>query len=507
MAPDAVLGLDLGTSAVKASVYTLDGELQTSADVQLSLRHGADGLAEQDLDEFYDAAARATHTCLAANGFDRSRIGAVAMAGQMAGVGLVDRRHRPLAPYDSWLDTRCGDVAEDLARSHGERITRQAGCAPTISIGPKMVWWARTAPEMLAQAGSFVTAAGYVAGRAAGLDGDRAFIDRSYLHFASVADAGRGQWDEELAAELGLQPRLLPRIVESTEVIGEFTAAAAEDFGLLAGTPIAAGCGDTAASPLGAGVSEPGQAFDTAGTAAVFGVCLPVFTPDTSASGLMTMRSALPGRWYALSYVSGAGQMIEWLCREILGHDSSDAAAYAELARITAAVAPGSDGVIVSPHFSGRVAPRSPAMRGAVLGMSPTTTRGQMARAALEAIAFEYRGYADLARASVPGLEVSMTMGAGGGSRLTGWNQIKADVLGAPYQPVVGVAAGTRGTAILAMASIGVDAPALPAHALGPRSEPDAATREAYDAAFQWYAQWSDRLAEGYTTLGRKGRA
>ena len=159
------------------------------------------------------------------------------------GRGLVDRNNRPLAPYDSWLDTRCAEVAADLQQRLGNRIAATAGCAPTTSIGPKMVWWQRHRPRTCADATSFVTAAGYVAATAAGLGGDQAFIDPTYLHFTSVADVATDQWDADLVTAVELDGRLLPHIVASTDIIGHLTSDAAELFGLPSGLPVAAGCG------------------------------------------------------------------------------------------------------------------------------------------------------------------------------------------------------------------------------------------------------------------------
>jgi xylulokinase len=496
--PDAVLGIDLGTSVVKAGIYSVDGALHASAGRAVALRRPTSGRTEQDLDEFYLSAAAATRACLAASGFPPERIGAIALAGQMAGVGMVDPEHRPLAPFDSWLDTRCSEIVDELSTTFGDRITAVAGCAPTISIGAKMLWWRRHQRALCADAAAFVTAAGYVSGRAAGLPGGKAFIDPSYLHFTSVADVGQGRWDDGLVEAVGVDAALLPRIVESTSIIGELTPPAAEEFGLPVGVPIAAGCGDTAASALGAGVTEPTQAFDIAGTAAVYGMCLPAFSPDTTAGTLMTMRAALPGRWYSLAYVGGAGQVIEWICREIFGHSALEAAAYAELALAASNAPPGSDGVVVSPHFSGRVAPVAPAMRGSVLGLSLVHGRSHVARATLESIAFEYRRYADIASALSPETSVREVVGTGGGSRIAAWNQIKADVLGTPYRPLVGAEAGTRGAALVAMAALGHPLPDLDPAAFGPVALPDASTGPAYTAAYHRYLQWSDRLIDGY---------
>jgi xylulokinase len=498
MSADAVLGIDVGTSVVKASVVTLDGRMHATAGRPVALRQSGSGRVEQDLDDLYAAAAEAARACLSGSAFAPERIGAMAVAGQMAGVGIVDAKHRPLAPYDSWLDTRCGPVADELSESLGGRITATAGCAPTISIGPKMLWWRRYHPHVCAEAAAFVTAAGYVAGRAAGLPGGKAFIDPSYLHFTSVADVGRGTWDEDLGRDVGVDPDLLPTIVEGTSIVGELSAGTASDFGLRAGTPIAAGCGDTAASALGSGVSAAAQAFDIAGTAAVFGICLPTFAPDTEYGTLMTMRAALPGRWYSLAYVGGAGQLIEWICREIFGHAVLEDAAYTDVGAAAAEVAPGSDGLVLSPHFSGRVAPVAPALRGAVIGLSPLHRRSHLARATLESIAFEYRRYADVAQALVPGSSIDEVVGTGGGSRSQVWNQIKADVLESPYRPVAGIESGTRGAALVAIAALGHDVPPLDPSTSGPAATPDTANRAAYRAAYARYHRWSDRLVDGH---------
>ena len=138
--PDAVLGIDIGTSVVKAGVFTVDGRMHATASRPVALQQPSSGRAEQDLEDLYRAAADATRQCLIGSQFAPQRIGAMAVAGQMAGVGIVDAKHRPLAPYDSWLDTRCAAVVAELSRDLGSRITAVAGCAPTSSIGPTMLW-------------------------------------------------------------------------------------------------------------------------------------------------------------------------------------------------------------------------------------------------------------------------------------------------------------------------------------------------------------------------------
>jgi len=164
-------------------------------------------------------------------------------------VGIVDERHAPLAPFDSWLDTRCGDVVRDL-EPLADAVVASSGCAPTISIGPKMAWWQRNHPEVCEAAASFVTAAGYVAAVACGRSGRSAFIDPTHLHFASVADVANARWNTDLDGAFGLDLDLLPEIIESAEHVGLLTPGAAADFGLRAGTPVAADKVVPAISPI-----------------------------------------------------------------------------------------------------------------------------------------------------------------------------------------------------------------------------------------------------------------
>jgi xylulokinase len=498
--PRFVIGIDVGTSSVKAGVYALGEERSAVASVPARVERASDGGVTQDLDQLYRAAADATRAALAQGRVGQSQVEAVAFSGQMAGVGLVDSRHRPLAAYDSWLDGRCAAVLETISPELSRLIALRSGCAPTLSIGPKMAWWERTRPEITAAAAKFTTAAGYVAGRAAGLRGEDAFIDPTYLHFASVADNAAARWDPELAEALGVPERLLPRIVNCADVIGRLTGQAGQDFGLAPGTPVAAGCGDTAAAALGADINGRLQAFDVAGTAAALGVRSETFAPARD-GGLLTMREPLGPGYYSLAYVGGAGEIVEWLCRTVLGRRDLGDAAYAELDAAGAAAPPGADGLVASPHFSGRVCPPAPALRGAFLGLRPVHGRAHLVRAVLEAIAYEYRGYAETALGLVgagPGDRLSEVVGIGGGACSATWNQIKADVLGTSYSAVTGVEVGARGAAAVAAAAIGAHGGAVAAPRRGPRFDPDPALAGIYGAHYRHYRAWIERLAEDH---------
>src|SRR5690606_4637478 len=298
---ELLLGLDVGTGATKAAVYDAHGYLHGSATVPTSIQRPAAMTVEQDprmMEEGLHAAIRGALGDANVRGED---IAALAVDGQMAGIMFVDANGDAVGAYDSWLDTRCEPQVE-LMRSHSERIIALTGGFPTYAHGPKLLWWREHRAKEIDRAVAVVMPSAYLAGRLAGLSGDRAFIDPTYLHFSCLADTRNEVWSPELVEAFDVPDRLLPRIVQPWDVIGEVTTAAAALTGLRAGTPIAAGCGDTAAGLLGAGVVRPGAALDVAGSASVLATCVPSFAPDRGAT-LFTARTVMADSYYSLGYV------------------------------------------------------------------------------------------------------------------------------------------------------------------------------------------------------------
>jgi xylulokinase len=313
---------------------------------------------------------------------------------------------------------------------------------------------------------------------------------------------------------------VLPEIVEPWRVIGEVTDAAAHDFCLAPGTPIAAGCGDTAANALGAGIVRPGQLFDVAGTASVLAGCTDRFVADTTHRALLTMRSVIPGLWHPLAYIAGGGQALRWFRDEFYNgsdelrvtsdefggsstrHSSLVTRNYEEMISAAAAIPPGAEGLFFSPHLGGRICPAAPEMRGAWLGFSWGHSRAHFFRAVLESIAYEYAWYLRVLGEHIPNLELTEARVVGGGARSDEWNQIKADVLGVPYQRLAGDEFGTWGAAMIAGKAAGVfddlaETAATHATPAGRPIRPSAERHEFYRPLVERYI----RLQEQLTTL------
>jgi xylulokinase len=309
----------------------------------------------------------------------------------------------------------------------------------------------------------------YVAGNLAGLKAEQAFIDHTYIHFSGFSDAKRGVWSDELCQRFGLDMGKLPRIVDPCDIVGEVQPGPGEDFGLAPGTLIAAGAGDTATNALGAGIVRAGMLFDVAGTAAVLAGCTDGYVADTRNRALITMRSVIPGLWNPLAYIAGGGIALRWFRDQFFNARRGRSAAsnsdlYAQMIEMAARVPPGSDGLLFSPHLGGRICPASPDMRGAWVGVSWSHTQAHFARAILESVAFEYAYYLKILRELLPGIQFMEALVVGGGARSTTWNQIKADVLGVPYQRLAGTEFGTWGAAMIAGKAAGLITD-LPAHA------------------------------------------
>lgn len=511
MSKQYLIGVDLGTSGTKSALYRPDGSLVALHTEEVPIYYPKPGVVEQENDDFYRTAASTVKRCIESSGIDPRDVAAIAFDSQMAGIGTVDEDFNPATRFDSWLDMRCQPYIEYMDREHGDLITRLTGCPPTCDHGPKILWWKEEEPEAYTRVTKFVTPAGYVAGKMAGLKGEDAFMDYTFIHFSGLSDAQNGRWSDELCRVLGVDPAKLPRIVEPWHVVGEVTDTVAQDFGLAPGTIVAAGCGDTAASALGGGLVRPGLFLDVAGTAAIFAGCTDTFVADVKNRALLTMRSVIPGLWNPLAYIAGGGIALRWFRDQFYNNlrgetQPGESNLYDKMTALAATVPPGADGLFFSPHLGGRICPATPEMRGTWLGFSWGHTQAHFARSILEGVAFEYAYYLSIMQDVLADLERLETRVVGGGAASPVWNQIKADVLGVPYQPLRGTEFSSWGSAMIAGKAAGIfdDLASVALEHSTPdaaRLEPDAERYALYQPLVEQYIRWQEVLSRAYVEL------
>jgi xylulokinase len=480
-----LIGVDVGTQSVKAGLYTPAGRSAAASSIPLLLERAGAERVEQDAEAFVSTTARAIGSCVEQAGCPPGDVAGVAIAGQMAGILGIGADGRAVTPYDSWLDSRCAGEVDEIDERLGDEVVELTGCPPMVAHAPKILWWKRCRPGVYGQVRKWVVPSAYVAGRLCGLTAADAFVDWTHLHFSGLADTAAPAWSELLVDGLDLDLAQLPRILAPTDVVGAIDADAAAVCGLLAGTPVAAGLGDTAAGALGAGIVAPGQLLDTAGTAAVLGISTAAFQPDVATRTLVSMRAAVPGQWIALAYLAG-GNLLHWLPRALAGRAAGNIEALDDLLReAEAATSPARAGrPLFVPHLGGRILPAAPEARGAWVDVDFSHGRADLTRAVLESVAFEYAGYLERALALHPEPAPREVRVIGGGRVDDLWNRIKASVLGLPYVRLERESFGPWGAALVAGAACGciddLAAAALGSNEVAERFDPDPALCAVY---------------------------
>jgi len=438
MCAEYLLGVDIGTAGTKAALFDLDGNQLAVAYEESRLYFPRVGWVEQNPEDFYNSTINTIRRVVNTAQIDPNEIASCAFSGQMAGILAIDKDWKPVMPYDSWLDIRCKDYINYLKNNFEELLIQSTGSPPTVNHLPKMIWWKNERPDVFSRICRFTVPAVYVAGKLAGLKGDDAFYDYTYVTFTGLFDVHRSDWSGELAETFQIPLDKMPRIVKPWEIIGELTSEEAEKTGLARGIPIVAGAGDGVACAFGAGLTRPGLCLDIAGTASAFYVSTDTVVPDNRHKTLLYLKSVVPGLWSVGAYINGGGLCLRWFRDEIAVEFKKRAQeqgldTYSLLDAEAAKIRPGSEGVMFIPHMGGRAYPYNPKLRGTWLGFTWRSTLALLYRSILEAIAYEYNHYLRIIKETFSSIQFDEVRGIGGGSKSDIWNKIKADVLGIPY--------------------------------------------------------------------------
>ncbi|MCL2684475.1 MAG: FGGY family carbohydrate kinase, partial [Synergistaceae bacterium] len=341
-----LIGIDLGTQATKASLCDERGAILAEAAQESNLIHPEPGAVEQDPEEMLGSVLNTIKEVLEKSAVSPSDVAGIGIDGQMAGLLAVDGSGHAAIPYDSWLDTRCGKSRKAFLDFGEERTIELTGAPVTYAHGPKIVWWRDEHPETYKRIHKFTQPGSYCAMRMCGLSGGDAFIDHTYLHFSGFADTARKCWSDELVEGIGIDKSKLPRILRPWDRVGAVTSEMASRCGLVQGTPVVAGCGDTAGSTFGAGIVREGLMIDVAGTASILACAVNTFAPDKKYKTIMFAPSVAEGLYTPMAYINGGGMCLKWFRDDVTGKKYS----YRELDEMASSVPPGSDNLIFLPH-------------------------------------------------------------------------------------------------------------------------------------------------------------
>ena len=475
-----IAGIDLGTQGVKVVLFDKGLKPAGAAFAAFPTRHPKPGWAEQDPADWEQALDLAVRGALREAGAGPARVKAVGVTGQLDGCVAVGEDGRPLHACLIWMDRR---ASLRLPAGMAARMRAEGGVNPDPGhLAAKARWLSEQAPAggggAAAEAACFHQPVSYLVSR---LTGERVW-DHGLASISMLYNLARRDYDPGFLEAFGLARSQLPRIAGAQEAAGELDREGARLTGLREGTPVAVGTGDDYASPLGAGLVEPGAAACVSGTAEVVGALSA--GPRVDPEGLVETHCYPGGRYFVENPGWLSGGAVSWLAGVCGLPDAESAARRAEEAP------PGCDGVLFLPALSGAMAPAwVPAARGAFYGLAPSHGTAHLARAVLEGCAFAMRDVLErLEELAVPVGHLELM---GGGARSAVWARIRADVSGLPVMVAREVDTAPLGAAMLAAVAAGLRPDLRACAAVIPaakdRLEPDPRTAAAYDRAYAGY--------------------
>lgn len=469
------LGLDLGTSALKAVLIDRQGNLVAEAGMPFETRHPAPGTDEQDPEDWWRALLATMAVLRGENASAVAAIRAIGLSGQMHGACLVSADERPLRPALIWSDGRGAEEAARLAARMPQAEATGGARPGTGLMAPKLMWLARHESVIFAYARYLLAPKDFLRLRLTG----QALTDPCDASGTLLFDQASRTWSPALLAAAGMEPGRLPAIAEGNSPAGRMKPSLAAAFGIApppGGVIVATGAGDGAAGAIGLGLARPGQGFLSLGTSAQISIALDHYAPFPG-HGLQTFAHGLPGRWYrAAAMMNGAG-VLAWAAG-IAGLSGP-----AEVLALAAEGYAGPGRLLFLPYLAGERTPLDdPDACGVLFGLETGSDRRAVLRAVVEGIALSLAaGLGALRQAGPVPEQLAVT---GGGAANDFWCRLIASALGCRLHRHAGTstAAPALGAARLAlMAATGAGEEEV---CTAPRAEAEFAPEPALAAAF-----------------------
>ncbi|RAZ76359.1 xylulokinase [Mesorhizobium atlanticum] len=470
------LGLDLGTSGVKALLIDDGQKVIGAGHGSLDVLRPYPGWSEQDPAHWIGACEAAIADLKASHPKELAEVKGIGLSGQMHGATLLDASDKVLRPCILWNDTR--SHVEAAALDADPRFRKLTGniVFPGFTA-PKLAWVKNNEPAIFAKVAKVLLPKDYLR---LWLTGEH-ISEMSDSAGTSWLDVGERRWSGELLAATSLDERQMPSLVEGTAKAGALRAEFASKWGVAAGIPVAGGAGDNAASACGMGTVGAGHAFVSLGTSGVLFAANASYLPNPE-SAVHTFCHALPNTWHQMGVILSATDSLNWLS-EITGKSAGDLTG--ELGDKLKAPT----GVTFLPYLSGERTPHNDsAIRGSFTGLAHQSSRAVLTQAVLEGVAFAFRD--SLEALKTAGTTLSRVTAIGGGSRSRYWLKAIATALQVPVDiPADGDFGAAFGAARLGLiAATGADPLAVcTAPATDATIEPDAGLGGAYADAYQRY--------------------
>ena len=487
------IGIDLGTSAMKLLLLNGDGTVANSVSEEYPLLFPQPGWSEQAPDRWWDALLRGMKRLL--SGFDAASVRGIGCGGQMHGLVVLDQNDRVLRPAILWNDGRTAEETAYLNETIGrERLSeRTANIAFAGFTVPKLLWMKRHEPEKFSRIAKIMLPKDYINYRLTGVHA----CDYSDASGMLLLDVKNKRWSDEMLSVCSVKREQMPRLFESSDVIGTVKADAAEALGLPEGVRVVAGAGDNAAAAVGTGTVGNGACNISLGTSGTVFIASDAFGVDPN-NALHAFCHA-DGNYHLMGCMLSAASCNKWLCETVLKTDDYAA----EQAGITTEML-GNNRVYFLPYLMGERSPINDTdARGLLIGLSMDTQRVDLVQAVLEGVAFAIRDSFEVVERI--GISIERSKLCGGGAKSPLWRTILANVLNLPLDLVQTEEGPGYGAAMLAMVGCGaypsVKACAEALVRVTKTVLPDPVVAARYEAAYEKFRRIYPSVKDLFRTL------
>ncbi len=496
----SLLGLDVGTTGTKAIVFSSEGEVLGEAYREYPLLHPRPGWQELDPRQVWQAVVEAVREAVHRAG-NKDPVRAMACSVQGEAVTPIDEKGEPLANSIVTFDNRTVPQAEWWERELGaERIYEITGMPlHAMYTVNKIMWWKENMPEVFERAQKFLCYGDFVLYKL----GCEPVMDHSMAARTMGFDVRERKWSEEILERAGIPVEKLPATAPSGTEVGRISDSAAEELGLPKGVVAVTGGHDQPCGGLGAGVIESGVCMDATGTVE----CLlpafsePVMTEKMRRNNFPCYPHVHPELWVTIAFNFTGGSLLRW-CRDELLKEVKERAqreGRSAYAIFDEEIPDKPSNILVLPHFTVTGTPHlDTKAKGAIVGLTLETTRGEFLRALYEGVTYEMRLNLDLLEEA--GVRVNELRAIGGGAKSEVWLRMKASIFGKPVKAMAVSEAACLGAALLAGVAVGeyqnleegVRATVKTAGVY----EPDEKLKALYEERYQVYRQLYPRLRE-----------
>jgi xylulokinase len=501
------LGIDVGSSGCKVSAVDIKGNIVGSGAKTYKTDYPQPGWAEQDPEDWYRSTCQAIQECLREGSIDPKEVAAISFDGPAHNVALMDEENHILRPTIHWSDTRSIQQCDFLKNRYQDTIFKITYHQPNPSWTlAQLLWLKENEPGTWKKLRHIQVTKDYVRLRFTGEYATDVYdAIGTQLYYVEKAC-----WSEEICDILGLPTSFLPVVLSAVSLAGVVNESAACDTGLLAGTPVAVGSGDSIVEAFGVGAVTPGQSVVKIATSAT--VCVVTNSPNPTMQTI-TYPHVIGESWYSIAATNCGASTMRWFKDTFLQAEEKQTekdgrSIYSLIDDLSEKVPAGCEGLIFHPYLMGERTPYwDPLLRGNFVGISAHHTLGHFARAIMEGVAYSLRDCYDVIQkmaSSITGIFM-----IGGGTKSPVWSQVICDVIGIPLsKPVMDDAA--YGSALLAGVAVGRFDGSLETISKLARIEkqylPNPERHALYDRYFEIYRTVTRQLAESDHNLAKISR-